>query len=275
MTTLTTNPAPRAPSRQAGGATLPRVVRSEWTKLRSLRSTWWMLLISFVLTIGFAAVNAGSESSGLPYMSPGERASLDVTSHAMASVLFGQLALAVLGALTISSEYSTGGVRSTFVAVPNRLLVLLAKSLVLGFIAWVAGTVSAFVSFFVAMAFWPRDMATSLDNPAVLRAVSGAGLIVLAGGLLGLALGTLIRHTAGSITAAFGLLFVLPPLVTALPGGWGHAVSSHFTVNAGRRITEVIPEPGQLSPWLGFSWMLAESLTALLFGAWLLRRRDA
>jgi ABC-2 type transport system permease protein len=274
--TTTTAPPRFTSSLPAGGATTPRVIRSEWTKFWSLRSTWWTLLIAFVVTIGFATLLAWGASSNVNKMDAHDRATLDVTNLAMAGVAFGQLAFAVLGALVVASEYSTGGIKTTLVAVPNRLRVLLAKTLVLSLVAWVVGTAAAFVSFFVAMAFWSRhDLSVSLSDPGVLRAVFGAGLIALASGLLGLALGALIRHTAGSITTAVALLFVVPPLSGLLPGDWGRSISTHFTTNAGQRITEVIHTPGQLHPWPGYLWMLAECLIPLLVGAWLMRRRDA
>jgi ABC-type transport system involved in multi-copper enzyme maturation permease subunit len=277
MTTTTTTPPLRyTSSLPAGGATLPRVIRSEWTKLWSLRSTWWTLLIAFVVTIGFATLLAWGASSNIDKMDAQDRATLDVTNIAMAGVAFGQLAFAVLGALIVASEYSSGGIKTTLVAVPNRLRVLLAKTLVFSVVAWVIGTAAAFASFFVAMAFWSsHDLAASLSDPGVLRAVLGAGLIALASGLLGLALGALIRHTAGSITTAVALLFVVPPLTNLLPGHWGKSIATHFTTNAGQRITEVVHASGQLGPWPGYLWMLAECLIPLLVGAWLMRRRDA
>lgn len=276
MTTTTTAPPARRSSLPAGGATLPRVIRSEWTKLWSLRSTWWTLLIAFVVTIGFATLLSWAASSQFDKMSAEDKATLDVTNLAMVGVAFGQLAFAVLGALIVASEYSTGGIKSTLVAVPNRLRVLLSKTIVFSVVSWLVGTVGAFISFFVAMTFWSSyDKAASLSDPHVLRAVFGAGLIALASGLLGLALGALIRHTAGSITTAVALLFVVPPLTNLLPGDWGNAISSRFTTNAGQHITESLPVPGQMHPWPGFFWMLAECLVPLLVGAWLMRSRDA
>jgi ABC-2 type transport system permease protein len=274
--TTTTTPPPRTSSLPAGGATLPRVIRSEWTKLWSLRSTWWTLLIAFVVTIGFATLLSWGASSNIDKMDAQDRATLDVTNLAMVGVAFGQLAFAVLGALVVASEYTTGGIKATLVAVPNRLRVLVSKVIVFSVVAWAAGTVAAFVSFFVAMPFWSsHDLAANLSDPGVLRAVFGAGLIALASGLLGLALGALIRHTAGSITSAVALLFVLPPLTNLLPGDWGKAISTRFTTNAGQHITEVIHPAGQMHPWPGFLWMLAECVVPLLVGAWLMRRRDA
>ena len=276
MTTTTTPPAPRTSAMPTSGATLPRIIRSEWTKVWSLRSTWWTLLVSFIATVGFATLLAWGVSRSLHAMTPQQRATLDVTNLAIAGIGVGQLVMAVLGSLVVASEYSTGGIRTTFVAVPNRMRVLLAKVLAFGVIAWAAGTAASFVSFFVAMTFWePHHLAASLSTPAVLRSVFGGGLIALASGLLGLALGALVRHTAGAITAAVALLFVVPPLTTLLPGGWGKAISIRFATNAGQRITEVIHSPGQLRPWPGYLWMLGECLALLIIGAWLVRQRDA
>jgi ABC-2 type transport system permease protein len=274
--TTTTMPQPRTSSLPAGGATLPRVIRSEWTKFWSLRSTWWTLLIAFIVTVGFATLLSWAASSQFDKMDARDKATLDVTNLAMVGVAFGQLAFAVLGALVVASEYSSGGIKTTLVAVPNRLRVLLSKVVVFSVVSWAVGTVGAFVSFFVAMTFWrSHDLAASLSDPHVLRAVFGAGLIALASGLLGLALGALIRHTAGSITTAVALLFVVPPLTNLLPGTWGNDISSRFTTNAGQHITEVLPVSGQMHPWPGFLWMLGECIVPLLVGAWLMRRRDA
>jgi ABC-2 type transport system permease protein len=274
--TTTTMPQPRTSSLPAGGATLPRVIRSEWTKLWSLRSTWWTLLIAFVVTIGFATLLSWAASSQYDKMNAEDRATLDVTNLAMVGVAFGQLAFAVLGALVVASEYSTGGIKTTLVAVPNRVRVLLSKVIVFSIVSWLVGTVAAFISFFVSMTFWSsHDLAASLSDPGVLRAVFGAGLIALASGLLGLALGALIRHTAGSITTAVALLFVVPPLTQLLPGKWGNDISDRFTTNAGQHITEVLQRPGQMHPWTGYFWLLAECVIPLLVGAWLMRRRDA
>jgi ABC-2 type transport system permease protein len=275
--TTTTTPAPqRASALPASGATLPNVLRSEWTKFWSLRSTWWTLLIAVVVTIGFTTLISWGASSHLDSMKPEDRATLDVTNMAMVGIAFGQLALAVLGVLVISGEYSTGGIKTTLVAVPNRLRVLLAKTVVFAFVAWVVGTVTCFVAFFVAMLFWrSHHLAASLSDPGVLRAVFGGGLIALASGLLGLAVGSLIRHSAGSITAVIALLFVVPPLTNLLPGSWGSAISKRFTTNAGQHITEVVHIPGNMHPWPGYFWMLAECVIPLLVGAWLMRQRDA
>jgi ABC-2 type transport system permease protein len=256
--------------------TLWHVIRSEWTKIWSVRSTFWTLLTLVVVTIGFSTLIAWGESSHLDQLTPIQRAQLDVTNNAMAGLAFGQLAIAVLGALVITSEYSTGGIKATLTAVPNRIRVLLSKAIVFAVIAFIVGVITAFGAFFISMIFWnQKHLATSLGDPGVLRAVIGGGLYVLASGLFGFALGVLIRHTAGSITAAVGLLFVAPPLTGLLPGTWGDDINKYFTSNAGQHITEVVSVPGRMSPWTGYLVITIWWLVPLLVGGYLMKRRDA
>jgi ABC-2 type transport system permease protein len=269
----------RGPDRDelaGSGTRLDRVVRSEWTKMWSVRSTPWSLLALVAAAVGFSALVAWGASTHLAEMSPTERANLDVTHNALAGLAFGQLAIAVLGVLIISSEYSTGGIKPTLTAVPQRMKVLTAKGLVFLSVALVVGIVTAFLSFYIGMIFWDRQgMAAHLGDPGVLRAVIGGGLYLAGSGMFGFALGTLLRHTAGAITTAVGLLFVAPPLLALLPGTWGADLFKYFTANAGERITRVVQIPGQLSPWEGYAVFTAEWLVLMLVGAHLMRRRDA
>jgi ABC-2 type transport system permease protein len=274
-TIAATPPAPTFDDHKTD-TSLAHVLRSEWTKIWSVRSTMYTLVALVVVTIGFSTLFAWGQSSNLDRLPPEARANLDPTNLAMAGLAFGQLAIAVLGVLVITSEYSTGGIKATLIAVPNRLRVLLAKTLVFAVIAWVVGTVTSFGAFFVSMLFWARlDLAAHLGDPGVLRAVLGGGLLALASGLLGLAVGVLIRHSAGAITATVALLFVLPPLTQLLPGDWGRWIADRFTTNASQHITEVVLTPGAISPWGGYLIMTVEWLVPLLVGAYLMRRRDA
>jgi ABC-2 type transport system permease protein len=275
MTTLTANRPVQLDDRRVGTG-LGHVIRSEWTKLMSLRSTWWTLITLVVVTIGTSTLFAWGASTHLSDMSPADRASLDVTSNAMAGLAFGQLAIAVLGVLLISSEYSTGGIRATLTAVPNRMRVLAAKGIVFAAVATVVGMITAFGAYFASMPFWTaHHLETHLSDPHVLRAVLGGGLYVLASGMFGVALGAVIRHTAGAITAVVGLLFVAPPLTQLLPGDWGHWVRIHFTSNAGQQITSVLPSDSQLTPWVGYLTLTVWWIVPLIVGAWLIKRRDA
>ena len=185
-------------------ASLANVVRSEWTKLWSVRSTMWTLLLVVVLTVGFAALFTWGTESTWDEAPADQKAIFDATSTSLAGLIFAQLAIGVLGVMVITSEYSTGGIRTSLTAVPRRLRLLAAKGIVLAVVAFVVGTVTSFVAFFVGQAFLAKvGIETSLGEPQVLRAVVGGGLYVLASGMFGFALGALLRHTAAAVTLAW------------------------------------------------------------------------
>jgi len=257
-------------------ASLGNVVRSEWTKFWSVRSTFWTLLTLIISTVGLSVLAAWGASTHLNRMSPSDRAHLDVTFNSLSGLVLGQLAIAVLGVMAVTTEYSTGGIKPTLTAVPNRLRVLLGKGIVFAIVATIVGMITAFAAFYAAMPFWAHQhLAAHLGDPGVLRAVIGAGLYVLASGLFGFAFGALIRHTAGAITIAVALLFVVPLILNALPGGWGKWIYEHFTSNAGGMIFTTVPQTNGLAPWTGYITFTIWWLVPLAIGAYLMKRRDA
>lgn len=257
------------------GPTLPRVMRSEWTKLFSVRSTAWTLLALVVATIGFGILASWGTNHGWTSMSRAEKAQFDPTSTSLSGLALGQLAIAVLGAMVVSSEYSTGGIRTTFTAVPNRMQVLTAKAIVFTAVALVVGLVTSFAAFFAGQPwFAQRGIGAAIGDHGVLRAVIGGGLYVAASGLFGMAMGALLRRTPGAVTAAIAALLVLPGITHALPGAWGDAVSRYFTSNAGQQIAYVHQSGNYLTPWIGFGVYCLWWVIPLALGAWLLRRRD-
>ena len=271
MTTSTLPAAGMAP--RVG---LPQVLRAEWTKFWSVRSTWWCLLGMIVATIGFSALFSWGTAATLEDIPPEERAGLDATEISISGLILGQLAVAVLGVLTITAEYSTGGIRSTLVAVPRRGLLVLAKALVLVTVALVIGALTCLVSFAIGQALLGAvDLGVSLGDPNVLRAVLGGGLYLAASALFGFALGTLLRNSAGGIVLAVALLFVVPPLTNLLPGDWGDTVTKRFTSNAGQRITAVTSVPDAAAPWTGYLAFTAWWAVILAAGVVLMQRRDA
>jgi ABC-2 type transport system permease protein len=259
-----------------GGASFGNVVRAEWTKLRSLRSTWWTVLAAFVVTVGLSVLIDWAIVANWEQSTPQDRATFDPTNSSLAGLSLGQLAVAVLGVMALTSEYSTGGIRTTFTAVPRRLRVLGAKVSVVVLLGLATGLVTSFVAFGLGQLFFAsRDVSTSLGAPHVLRAVVGAGLYVAGCGMFGLALGTIVRNTPGAVTAVVALLFVLPLLTLAIPGDVGETISDYFTANAGTAITFARTPPGTLQPWTGFAVFTLEWVVLLVAGAVLLRRRDA
>lgn len=274
MTTATT----AAPALPPGSTSLLHVVRSEWTKLWSVRSTMWTLLVVVVLTIGLGALFTWGTESTWEQVPADQRVNFDAANTSLSGLFLAQLAIAVLGVMIISSEYSTGGIRTTFTAVPRRLRVLAAKGLVLAAVSLVVGLVTSFVAFYVGQAILGiADLGTSLDRPGVLRAVIGGGLYVMGCGLFGFALGALLRHTAGAITIVVALLLVVPPFLTLLPGEWGNTVQKLFTSNAGGQITVADPSSitDLLQPWTGYLVFTAWWVVILAVAAFLLNRRDA
>jgi len=279
MTTATLDRAgrPAPPSQADGHYGWRSAARMEWLKLRSVRSTAWILLVFAAGLIGIAILVLSHENWAT--MSPSDRASFDPTNAGFAGLALGQLAFGVLGVLIITSEFSSGMIRATFAAVPRRPLLLAAKAGVLGAVTLVAGEVLAFVSFAVGEAVLrsPAPHA-SLGQPGVLRAVLMAGAYPALIALIGLGLGAIIRHTAGAISAVVGVLFVLPlilvPLGTSLQNSVGKFLPMIIAENS---ITAVKPEPavGNLPPAVGFGLLCLYAVVALSAGGLLLTRRDA
>jgi ABC-2 type transport system permease protein len=270
-------PADQAGGRHAGFAGL---MRAEWTKIRSVRSTVWTLLVFVVVTVGITALIAWLTEShwyGPHAASRDATAISDPVSFILgAGIGLGQLAICVLGVLVISSEYSTGVIRSSLLAVPRRLPMLAAKAVVFALIVFVAGEIVAFGSFFVGSAILHAHVAVSLSGPGVARSVTGAGLYLTVLGLIALAVGTLIRHSAGGISTIIGIVFVLPILSGLLPGSWGAHINAYLPEQAGSLITHTHEQTSDLlSPWQGFGVLCIWAVLLIAVAAYLLDRRDA
>jgi ABC-2 type transport system permease protein len=266
----------RAAERAAGGRYGFRTVaRMEWLKLRSVRSTWWTLLVFAAGLIGLAVLVLSHQHWAS--MSPADRASFDPTNDGFAGLLIGQLAIGVLGVLVITSEFSSGMIRATFAAAPRRPLVLAAKAAVLAAVAVAAGEILAFAAFAAGEAALraPAPHA-ALGQPGVLRAVLLAGAYPALIGLIGLGLGAAIRHTAAAISAVVGVLFVLPlillPLGTSIQDSAGKFLPMLIAENS---ITAVKAQADALAPWAGFALLCGYAAVALAAGGWALARRDA
>jgi hypothetical protein len=257
-------------------ASLAHVVSSEWTKLRSVRSTGWTLLVTVAVTVGIGILACWGTNHAWSQASLADRLHFDPVATSLSGLGLGQLAMAVLGVLVISSEYSTGGIRTTLTAVPNRMLLLAGKTLVFLAVAFVTAIVTVFVSFYAGQPwFAERGIGAAIGDPHVLRGVIGGALYLTISGLFGLACGVLLRHTAGAITIAVAFLFVLPLVLLAIPGTVGDAIQRYFTSNAGQQIVAIKQNGNYLTPWIGFWVFLAWAVVPLAVGAWLMQRRDA
>lgn len=257
-----------------GRVTFVGILRSEWTKLRSVRSTAWSLAAAFVLTIALADIAAAVVSNHWPHMHAQDRADFHPLDVAQIGVQLAQLAIGVLGVLLITAEYSTGMIRASMTAVPRRLPVLAGKAVVYAFVTFVLTVTATFVAFFTSQAILSgRHIETTLSAPGVPRAVIGGALYLTVIGLFGLGLGAIIRNTAGGIAAFAGIMFVLPPLMNVLPTSWNSAASPYLPLQAGERIM-ALHQGNQLAPWTGFGVLCAYAAASLLIAAALLRRRD-
>jgi ABC-type transport system involved in multi-copper enzyme maturation permease subunit len=252
------------------------VFRSEWTKLWSLRSTRWSLLVAVIAMAGLGILISAVQMGHWSQMSLSDRASFNPVDVSLGGWHLAQLAIGVLGVLVISGEYSTGSIRSTFAAVPRRLPVLWGKAAVFALATFALMLPSAFVAFFASQEILTdHHVQTSLGDPNVARAVIGAALFLTALGLLGLAIGALVRNTAGGIAAFAGVMFVLPGLNALLPSSWSNAIDPYLPLSAGSAIMAIRPDSSLLSPWAGFAVFCGYTVALGALAAYLLVRRDA
>ena len=270
-------PAQRAPAPAtvARPVTQVRVVRSEWTKLRALRSTWWCGLLAVVLIVGLGAAIAGS---GAPYKISAGNSAAGGVAVSLAGVVIAQLVLGVLGVLLFSGECATGMIRATLAVVPSRLPVLWAKLIVLVGLVLPLSLLAAVAEFFVAAALESSrgGSAISLSDPGVLREVAGASLYLAVIAVIGLALGALLRRTAAGLSVFAAVFFVVPIVTAYLP----HSIQGfapYLPSNAGGAVWGAGKLFGghQLGPWNGFAVLCGYAVVLTGLAAWRLRRRDA
>jgi ABC-2 type transport system permease protein len=274
MTTATV--APAIETRKAG---FGRLMLSEWTKIRSVRSTVWSLILLVVLDLGFTALFTWLTVSQWSKDDPSQRAAVvaDPTGTILGSGFFlSQLTVCVLGVMVIGSEYSTGMIRASLLAVPRRLPMLAAKATVFGLLILVLGTAVSFASFFIGAPILHSKAPVSLGDPGVLRAVIGGGLYLAMLGLFALALGGIIRHTAAGITGVIGFVLVLAPLAQLLPGSIGKHIHAYLPSEAGHLIGQARQGPHDLlTPWQGYGVFAIWTAVLLVVAVVLLKRRDA
>ena len=242
----------------------------EWIKLRSLRSTPWMLLAT---TVGMIAIGV-TAMANTKAPSPADAASFDPVNNVLAGVVLGQLVIGLMAVLAVTGEYSSGSIKSTLAAVPGRRMILAAKAAVVGLVSLVIGEVVTFVTFFAGrLAMAGGVPHPSLGDPGVLRAVVLSGAYLAMVGLIGVGLGAAIRHSAAAIGALVGLFFVLPALLAGLTGT---SVSKFIpTWISAARSASPSRWRDVLSPWAGLTVLCLYVVAALGIGGWLLTRRDA
>ncbi len=282
MATVTTGRArPGALPEQDRRAGLAGTLRSELTKIRSVRSTYASLVLLVVASVTWAVAFCAGTASHWSHMSAQTRAGLDPTqSSVLGLALLGQLVIVVLGTLIITSEYSTAMMRTSLTVMPRRGVLYGAKVLVFASVALVTALPASFVCFFAGQRMLSgTHAAATLSQPNVLRAVIFSAVFVVLCGLFALGVGAVLRNTAGAITAAYGFLFLLPQLARALPSNWyehmerwlpgGFFISQITYTNPGNRI------PHMFSPWGELAVFAGYTVAVLVAGALLFRGRDA
>lgn len=270
MNAVHASPANQAPSFEVS---LTRVIRSEWIKFRSVRST--------VITVGLAAVAVAAFGILISLISNGRSLGADETLvvDPAGNSLFGanvaQIVLGVLGALLFTSEYATGMIRATLSAVPTRLPVLWAKAIVVAAATFTAMLVAVGVAFFAGQALYRGDgVGASLSDPGVPLALLGAAVSPTVIAVMGVAFGALMRHTATAVGILVAVLFILPMLLQMLGGFWVDLVS-YLPSDAGRATMTVVDDPQRLSPGAGFAVMAGWVAVLLAGAAVAIERRDA
>lgn len=255
-----------------------RVLRSEWSKFWTLRSTWIALGLALIFMVAFGLIFAARYKSLVSTGSQlGDRfAGASGVDLALFGINFGQLVLGVLGVLVTAGEYSTGMIRSTLAAVPRRLPVLWSKAVVCGLVALVVSSVAAFVSFgFGSRIIAGTPAAISLSSAGVVRSLFGAGIYLALVAIIGVALGSLLRSAAAGIAVLVGVLLLVPGLVSLLPTSWSTDISPYLPSNAGDSIHALTQAPQTLSAGAGLAVLLGWTALALAGAAWRLTRSDA
>jgi len=273
--TATTSAPSYVPTPRATTIGFSNLLRSEWTKLRSVRSTYWTAAVAVLASLVIGLLVTAQDEHNLIH----HRDSLDGFDPVMSALtgfFLAQVAVGALGVLTISSEYGTGMIRATLGAVPQRRTLLAAKGLVFLVSVFVVAEVLSFSAFWIGQSILhPSGAGVSLGDPGIARAVFGGGLYLTAVGMLGFGLGALIRHTAGALSAFFGIMFASTALVDLLPTTWRNHVINYMPINAGSQILSTQPDHGALSPWHGFVVLCCYGVVAVVGATFLITRRDA
>ncbi len=262
----------------SGKAGLRGTLASEWTKIRSVRSTYWTLLALIVVGVGLGALISWAGATHGTHLGHGAALGFDATRRSQTALTeLGSLVLMVLGAMTITAEYSTGMIRTSLTTMPRRGSVFAAKLIVFTAAALVVSLVTSFIAFFVGQALMhSTGYAATITGPNVLRAVIGCALYVVVIGIMSYAFGTIIRHTAGTIATMVGVLFILPLVTEVLPNDWINDITRWLPNTAADAVLSTNGVgPNEFSAWPQLAVTVGYAVILLIIGAFLFRKRDA
>ncbi|MFD9359162.1 ABC transporter permease subunit [Streptomyces sp. NPDC060031] len=258
-------------------SSFPAVLQSEWTKIRTVASTSWTLAIAFIATVGFSAAFCALVNASFDSMSDIERATFDPTLLSFSGMQFGQLAMIVFGVLVVSTEYSSGMIRTSLAAVPARAGFLLGKLVVATALALLVGLLTSFVSFFLGQAIL-GDRGIGIDGENVLRAVIGAGLYMALLALFSMGVAAMLRSSVASISILIPFFLIVSNLLSGFEAT--RKYGQYLPDKAGSKIMQIVPEAmgsaeTPYGPWGGLGIMLLWVAAAVLGGYLVLKKRDA
>ncbi|GAA1069023.1 ABC transporter permease subunit [Kitasatospora nipponensis] len=259
--------------RSAGTASFPAILQSEWTKIRSVRSTVWTLLLSFLVTVALGALISLLTKNNFSDFTKDAKTPFDATATSFAGIMLGEIAMIVFGVLAVGNEYSSGMIRVSLAAVPQRGTLLTGKAVVIGALSLLASLVTAFITFFLGQALL-GDHHTTLGSPGVLRAVLGAAVYLMLLCLFSAGVTAMLHNQTLALGVLVPFFFLLSPILSAVPKVKN--VAHYFPDYAGRQMLSVFQAPGEPYGWVGgFLICGAWTLAALLGGAAVLKKRDA
>jgi ABC-type transport system involved in multi-copper enzyme maturation permease subunit len=255
---------------------MTRLMNAEWIKLRSLRSTKWTLAAMVITTVGLGAIFNAEAASHWSTFSAHDKAAWDPTNSSLVGTVFGQLAIAVFGVLAVTSEYSSGTIRSSVAAAPRRTRLLAAKVAVYGGLALVVGELISFTSYFIGQQLFSGSAPIShFTDPGVIRAITMTGGYLAVVCLIAIGVSIALRHTAGAITTMVAVLLVLPAILAALPTSLQNSIERFLPEQIAASSTgAVLPEPHYFGPWAGMALLLSYAAAVLALGGWTFARRD-
>ncbi|THA33616.1 ABC transporter permease [Streptomyces sp. A1277] len=258
-------------------ASVPAVLTSEWTKIRTVSSTTWTLISAFVVTVAMGAALCAVMNAQFDELAPAERATFDPTLISFSGMILGQLAMVVFGVLVVGTEYSSGMIRTSLAAVPQRATFLFSKVLVAGVLALVVGLATSFATFFLGQALLGGHR-TDIGADNVLRAVVGGGLYMGLIAVFSMGVAAMLRSSMLSLGILMPFFFLVSQILSAVPGA--KKVARYFPDQAGSKIMQVVPDamnsdPSPYGPWAGLLIMVAWVAASVIGGFLVLKKRDA
>jgi len=263
-------------ARTSGTKRMIALIRSEFTKIRTVRAPYVTLIALIVITVGVSCLVSWANAANWAKASASSKVGFDATTTSLIGFLFGQLFIAAFGVLALTGEFTTGMISVTLTAQPRRIDVYAAKALVVAALAFVTGLIAGFIAFFASQAILvPTHETAKISDPGVLRSVIGCGLFLAVAALFAFGIAALLRSAAGAISTAIAVLFVAPLLVKALPSSVSNDIMRWFPSDAGSDILAPLHQAHEFSAWVGFGLFCAYTAVLLGAGFILFNQRDS